>query len=266
MFPHMSVKENVGFGLKIQKTPSTEAALRIKEILMTTRLEEFADRYPRQLSGGQQQRVALARALVVRPRVLLLDEPLSNLDAKLRHEMRVEIRMLHEKYGLTTIFVTHDQEEALTMSDRIMVMNHGEIVQSGSPREVFDNPKTRFVADFTAVRNFFAGHVCEGRFITNEGDSILLPAGCNEVPAVIGIRPVNILFDAGVGDDQRNCISATVKIATFLGKLYEVLLETASGHEVLAEIPVAGAKEEWITKGNRVTIGWKDKDMLLLAE
>ena len=266
LFPHMSVKENVGFGLKIQKTPSTEAALRIKEILMTTRLEEFADRYPRQLSGGQQQRVALARALVVRPRVLLLDEPLSNLDAKLRHEMRVEIRMLHEKYGLTTIFVTHDQEEALTMSDRIMVMNHGEIVQSGSPREVFDNPKTRFVADFTAVRNFFAGHVCEGRFITNEGDSILLPAGCNEVPAVIGIRPVNILFDAGVGDDQRNCISATVKIATFLGKLYEVLLETASGHEVLAEIPVAGAQEEWITKGNRVTIGWKDKDMLLLAE
>ena len=120
LFPHMSVKENVGFGLKIQKTPSTEAALRIKEILMTTRLEEFADRYPRQLSGGQQQRVALARALVVRPRVLLLDEPLSNLDAKLRHEMRVEIRMLHEKYGLTTIFVTHDQEEALTMSDRIM--------------------------------------------------------------------------------------------------------------------------------------------------
>lgn len=134
------------------------------------------------------------------------------------------------------------------MSDRIMVMNHGEIIQSGSPREVFDNPKTRFVADFTAVRNFFAGHVCEGRFITNEGDSILLPAGCNEVPAVIGIRPVNILFDAGVGDDQRNCISATVKIATFLGKLYEVVLETASGHEVLAEIPVAGARRNGLRK------------------
>ena len=210
--------------------------------------------------------MAIARALINEPEVLLLDEPLAALDLKLRKDMQLELKDMQQRLGITFLYVTHDQEEALTMSDRIMVMNHGEIVQSGSPREVFDNPKTRFVADFTAVRNFFAGHVCEGRFITNEGDSILLPAGCNEVPAVIGIRPVNILFDAGVGDDQRNCISATVKIATFLGKLYEVLLETASGHEVLAEIPVAGAKEEWITKGNRVTIGWKDKDMLLLAE
>ena len=266
LFPHLNVFDNIAFGLKLKKTSKQTIEKKVKAALRMVGMTDYEYRDVNSLSGGQQQRVAIARAIVNEPEVLLLDEPLSNLDAKLRHEMRVEIRMLHEKYGLTTIFVTHDQEEALTMSDRIMVMNHGEIVQSGSPREVFDNPKTRFVADFTAVRNFFAGHVCEGRFITNEGDSILLPAGCNEVPAVIGIRPVNILFDAGVGDDQRNCISATVKIATFLGKLYEVLLETASGHEVLAEIPVAGAKEEWITKGNRVTIGWKDKDMLLLAE
>ena len=264
LFPHMSVKDNIGFGLKMRKISQKEMDSRIKEVLQTTHLEEYAARYPRQLSGGQQQRVALARALVMRPRVLLLDEPLSNLDAKLRHEMRVEIRLLQEKYGLTTVFVTHDQEEALTISDRIIVMNHGEIVQSGSPREVFEHPKSQFVADFTAVRNFFEGTAAEGAFTTKLGEVLRLPAGCEGKPSVIGIRPHNILFEPESGQRVGNRLPVKVKIATFVGNLYEVHLETGGGHEILAELPVTEAREEWITKGNAVTIGWRDEDMLFM--
>ncbi len=162
LFPHLSVADNVAFGLRMRKLSPSEIAAKLTEALRLVRLEGLAERLPRELSGGQQQRVALARALVIEPDILLLDEPLSNLDAKLRHEVRVEIRELQKKLGLTTVMVTHDQEEALTMADRLVVMSNGRVQQVGSQRDLYENPANTFVAGFVGRTNFLRGRV-EGR-------------------------------------------------------------------------------------------------------
>jgi iron(III) transport system ATP-binding protein len=159
LWPHMTVAENVGFGLKQQKIKGAEVRRRVSEALESVRMGEYGDRKPNQLSGGQQQRIALARALVVRPRCLLLDEPLSNLDAKLRLEMRTEIRRVCKEFNLTTIYVTHDQKEALSIADRMAVLDTGNILQVGSPTEVYRRPRNRFVADFIGESNFISGKV-----------------------------------------------------------------------------------------------------------
>lgn len=159
LFPHMTVYSNVEYGLKLRKVPREERKRRIKEALDLVKMGEFLDRYPRQLSGGQRQRVAIARALVVRPDLMLLDEPLSNLDAKLRQELRLEIKRLQHELGVTTIFVTHDQEEALSMSDRIIVMNSGRIEQIGSPVEIYQRPKSEFVYTFIGKSNQLTGQI-----------------------------------------------------------------------------------------------------------
>lgn len=159
LWPHMTVFDNVAFGLKLRKLPKDEIKKRVKDILELVRLEGLENRYPRQLSGGQQQRVALARALVIEPQVLLLDEPLSNLDAKLREEMRFEIKDLQRKLRITTIYVTHDQAEALALSDRIAVMNQGRIIQVGTPYEIYNAPTNEFVARFVGVSNLIEGKV-----------------------------------------------------------------------------------------------------------
>src|SRR2546421_3059511 len=173
LFPHMTVAENVAFGLEMRKISKTDIAARAKEVLRMVRLDGYADRLPRQLSGGQQQRVALARALAVRPDVLLLDEPLSNLDAKLREEVRIEIRELQRKLGLTTIMVTHDQEEALTMADRLVVMSHGKVQQIGSQRDLYEHPANAFVAGFVGRTNFVRGRVeAPGLFRSESGLAI----------------------------------------------------------------------------------------------
>ncbi len=156
LFPHLTVKDNVGFGLNYQKLPAAERALRIADGLALMGIEQYAHRYPHQLSGGQQQRVALARALVMEPKIILFDEPLSNLDARLRLRMRSEIRALQQRLGLTAIFVTHDQSEALTMSDMIVVMSAGTIEQVGEPREIYHRPVNRFVASFMGTASFVA--------------------------------------------------------------------------------------------------------------
>lgn len=161
LFPHMSVFENVAFGLRMQKTPNAEIAARVSEALAMVQLESFADRRPHQLSGGQQQRVAIARAVVNRPKVLLLDESLSALDYKLRKQMQNELKALQRKLGITFVFVTHDQEEALTMSDRIVVMREGKIEQDGTPREIYEEPKNLFVASFIGEINIFNATVIE---------------------------------------------------------------------------------------------------------
>src|SRR6187401_1914200 len=167
LFPHMTVAENVAFGLEMRKLARPEIAARAKEVLRLVRLESYAERLPRELSGGQQQRVALARALAVRPDVLLLDEPLSNLDAKLREEVRIEIRELQRQLGLTTIMVTHDQEEALSVADRLVVMADGEICQIGSQRDLYERPTDPFVASFVGRSTSLKGRVMEaGRFRT----------------------------------------------------------------------------------------------------
>jgi putative spermidine/putrescine transport system ATP-binding protein len=157
LFPHMTVAENVGFGLEMQGVPAAERVRRVGETLELVGLAKFAARYPRQLSGGQQQRVALARALVIRPQILLLDEPLSNLDAKLREEMQIELRQIQRTVGTTTILVTHDQAEAMALSDRLVVMNHGRAEQIGPPHEAYERPATPFVASFLGRTNLVAG-------------------------------------------------------------------------------------------------------------
>ena len=157
LFPHMTVFENVAFGLKLQKLPKNEIRERVEHMLALVKLTGMDKRYPRQLSGGQQQRVALARALVTRPSILLLDEPLSNLDAKLRVEMQVEIKRIQKELGITTIIVTHDHEEAVSLADRVIVMNAGHILQIGKPQEVFDRPASPFIADFMGFSTFLHG-------------------------------------------------------------------------------------------------------------
>ena len=266
LFPHMSVRENIAFGLKMHKVSAAERKTWVDDILASVRLEDLQSRYPRQLSGGQQQRVALARALVMRPDVLLLDEPLSNLDAKLRHEMRVEIRLLQEKYGLTTVFVTHDQEEALTMSDRIMVMNQGEICQSGSPMEVFDHPKTRFVADFTAVRNFMSGAFQGQSFVTENGTKIrALPSKEGKKINCIGVRPSKIVLNPPESDVYANRFTGVVKITTFLGDRLEIIVVMSSKEELVIEVPAISWNECLCGKGQNITFGWKNEDMLFLV-
>ena len=166
IWPHMTVFENVAYGLKFKKLARREVEEKAERLLRVVHLEALKARYPAELSGGQQQRVALARALVVEPQILLLDEPLSNLDANLREEMRFEIRRLHEEFGITTIYVTHDQAEAMVTSDRIVVLNKGRMVQVGTPSEVFDQPRTRFVAEFIGKTNILSGRLAAGNALS----------------------------------------------------------------------------------------------------
>jgi iron(III) transport system ATP-binding protein len=178
VWPHMTVTQNVAYGLKFKKLTKHEADLKVAKLLQLVHLDGFKDRYPAELSGGQQQRVALARALVVEPQILLMDEPLSNLDANLREEMRFEIRRLHEEFAITTVYVTHDQAEAMATSDRIAVLNHGRIVQAGRPAEIFDRPETRFVAEFIGKANLLSGRLENGSRLQLEGGlSLQVAAG-----------------------------------------------------------------------------------------
>ena len=174
VWPHMTVTENVAYPLKIQKVPKEERAARVAEMLKLVHLDEYGSRYPHQLSGGQQQRVALARALVMRPGLLLLDEPLSNLDAKLRESMRFEISSIQKELGITVIYVTHDQSEAMTMSDRVVVMSRGVIQQIGTPYEIYRNPANKMVADFIGLVNFVEGEV-QGDRVYISGTGVSFP-------------------------------------------------------------------------------------------
>lgn len=169
LFPHLSVAENIAFGLEMEKLPRSEIRTRVRDVLEMVQLTGLEHRYPRQLSGGQQQRVALARALVKKPKVLLLDEPLGALDLKLRKEMQLELKQMQQKVGITFIYVTHDQEEALTMSDRIAVMDRGKLLQVGSSREIYEEPQTRFVADFIGESSLLTGQVSE-----QQGDEVII--------------------------------------------------------------------------------------------
>ncbi len=185
LFPHLSVAENIGFGLKMLGKPQSEITARVSEMLKLVRMEELSKRQISQISGGQQQRVALARALAPRPQVLLLDEPLSALDFKLRKEMQIELKRLQSETGITFIFVTHDQEEALTMSDRIAVMSQGRVLQVGSPREIYDAPANRFVADFIGESNFLQGRVTAA---SDNRAEVALVAGGNVTATALGAR------------------------------------------------------------------------------
>src|SRR4030095_6234345 len=199
LWPHMTVYENVAYGLKLRKIPHAEIAERVRVVLENVKLTELEHRYPGQLSGGQQQRVALARALVLNPDILLLDEPLSNLDAKIRVQVRAEIRKLQQELGITTIYVTHDQEEALSLSDRVAVMKDGRVLQVGVPKELYERPRTRFVADFVGTNKLLPGQVRERRgervFVETEvGRLEAIPNAAAAITdrCVLAIRPENV--------------------------------------------------------------------------
>ena len=224
LFPHMTVFENVAFGLKLQKLPKAEIEQRISEILGMVKLFGLEKRYPRELSGGQQQRVALARALVTRPTILLLDEPLSNLDAKLRVEMQVEIKRIQKELGITTIIVTHDHEEAVSLADRVIVMNAGQILQVGTPYEIFDHPNSTFIADFmgfsTFVQGTMGGAAVEGkRPVTCSGKTIYVSAEAAEgiepgSACVLALRSEHMEL---VQEPGENVVEGVMEAATYKG-------------------------------------------------
>ena len=240
VWPHMTVRENVGYGLKMQSTPAAERQRRTDALLDATRLGEHADRYPAELSGGQQQRVALARALAPNPAILLLDEPLSNLDANLRAEMRYEIRRLHDEYRNTSIYVTHDQVEAMTMADRIVVMNGGRIEQIGTPEDVYDRPASRFVARFIGGSNVLDGMHLDGRHVEIAGSILEVGDGDFSGPGKamsVCVKTHDIDLMAGEPSSGVNTLSGIVRSQAFLGSHRDYLVDV--GQPLLIAAPAS---------------------------
>ncbi len=253
LFPNMTVAQNVAFGLKVAGKPAPAVRKRVGEMLDLIRLPQLADRYPFQLSGGQQQRVALARAIATEPQLLLLDEPLSALDAKIRVSLREEIRALQRALGITTIFVTHDQEEALSMSDRIVVMSEGRMEQVGTPFEIYNRPRTRFVASFVGTLNLLDARVADpaaGR-VTVDGQELTLGPGAAPgaagTPCTLALRPEALAL--GPGSPGCNRLGGTVETVSFLGAVVRlrvrfggnaVLLDTFNAPAVPPPEPGAG--------------------------
>lgn len=258
LFPHMTVADNVAFGLKMRKVGRAEIEARVMEALRLVRLDHLGSRYPRQLSGGQQQRVALARALVIKPDVLLLDEPLSNLDAKLRHAVRLEIRQLQKQLGLTTVFVTHDQEEALAVADRLVVMNQGVVAQVGTPQEIYDSPTSAFVADFMGRSNFFAGSVISpGIFRTRSGLALKFSGEAPAAKAVLAVRPDRItLLRANEEVSRSNVLPARANVVTFLGPVTEVIAALDSGETIIVHGPTALNDISRVQAGEEIRLTW----------
>ncbi|HLG47306.1 MAG TPA: ABC transporter ATP-binding protein [Reyranella sp.] len=259
LFPHMTVAENVAFGLEMRKLAKTDIARRVDEALSLVRLAGYGARLPRQLSGGQQQRVALARALAIRPDVLLLDEPLSNLDAKLRQEVRVEIRELQRQLGLTTVMVTHDQEEALTMADRMVVMNEGAVCQVGSQRDLYERPADRFVAGFVGRSTFLEGEVeAPGRFRTGGGLAIACPTNGNGATpgrAALSLRPERLEIAPAALSGLDNNLPGTVEFVSYLGALIDIHVRLSPQDRLVVQI---ANRDGGFTPevGQPVFVGW----------
>jgi len=264
LFPHMSVADNIAFGLEMQGVPDEEIEQRVTDALEMVRLGGRGDRYPKELSGGQQQRIALARALVIEPSVLLLDEPLSNLDKKLREEMRLEILRLHRELDVSMVYVTHNQEEALTMSDRMAVMNDGHIHQVGSPEEVYQEPADEFVADFIGNANLLSGSVSavDGDHYTVEldvGERVRLhrsTAGAVDVAEGAGVtllfRPERFAVDAGA--DADNTIEGEVRETTYLGSRMDYFVRVDGSDLHVVQQNIAG--DRTFDAGDRVTLSF----------
>ncbi|OPX16244.1 ABC transporter ATP-binding protein [Gordonia sp. i37] len=269
LFPHMTVAQNVGFGLRQRKVAKKEIGQRVADALDLVQMTRFADRKPAMLSGGQQQRVALARALANRPDVLLLDEPMSALDRKLREEMQIELKLLQKELGTTFIFVTHDQEEALSMSDRIVVMSEGRIAQVGIGKDIYAAPTNRFVADFIGKQTFFdvTGDYEDGRIATTDGRFAVAEISADATGGlVVAVRPEAIWFaenDSDV-DAADNVVSGTAAGVSFLGDLTQVVVTTDAGTEVL----VRGATRNFppLHEGQRVRCTFAASDARVYAK
>jgi spermidine/putrescine transport system ATP-binding protein len=275
LFPHMSVFDNVAFGLRRKGVGKQDVTERVNEMLELVQLDEKSSRRPRELSGGQQQRVALARALVNRPRALLLDEPLAALDLKLRQAMQLELKRIQREVGITFIFVTHDQNEALTMSDRLVVMNSGRIEQLGAPREVYERPRTRFVAGFIGTSNLMTGRVQK-----MDGDTAVLEAGEGESLVVPGaasagarrgetldvtVRPEKISLSAQQPKAGRCAVQGTVVEVVYLGTSTQYSVRTRDGAELLVFVQNASDSADLAARGDRVWLSWRAEHSLPLA-
>ena len=258
VWPHMTVFQNVAYGLKFKKLAKQATLEKVERLLRVVHLEALKERYPGELSGGQQQRVALARALVVEPQILLLDEPLSNLDANLREEMRFEIRRLHEEFGITTIYVTHDQGEAMVASDRIAVMNKGKIIQVGAPQEIFDEPLTRFVAEFIGKTNILPGRLeAENKVRLSAGFSVEVasPANIGGGETFVCIRPHNLVL-VGSESEARdlagrgyNVFSGMIQRRIYFGDAIDYLIGLAPNGAALRVVAPPSQRYE---KGHTV--------------
>lgn len=269
LFPHMTVAENVAFGLEMRKVPKEDLKAKVAEALRLVRLDDFAERYPRQLSGGQQQRVAIARALAIRPGVFLLDEPLSNLDAKLRQSVGLEIRGLQKSLGLTTVFVTHDQNEALALADRLVLMNEGRVEQTGSATELYTNPKNVFVASFLGQTNLMPGKVAgAGLFVTDGGLSLRCDTGGFEAGsrAVLCVRPENLeLVGAGAAPD--NVATGEIERLIYLGAITEIAIRIPNQPQVLLlHMQNRDQPGAALSVGAKCSVGWKNGAAKLLRE
>ena len=264
LWPHMTVSQNVGYGLELRDVAKAEMRRRIDAILGLTKLEQFGGRYPGELSGGQQQRVSLARALVVEPEILLLDEPLSNLDANLREEMRFEIRRLHDEHRRTTIYVTHDQAEAMTTADLIVVMNLGRIEQAGSPEDIYLRPQSEFVARFIGGTNIFKGQHKNGSSV-DCGGGLVLYCGNGEFAragmTAVSVRQHNIRLAVDVPSDKTNWVSGTVARQIYLGSHRDYLITLTTGETV----HTVAAPDLAIPKGQSVWVHFPPEHCRALA-
>jgi spermidine/putrescine transport system ATP-binding protein len=283
LFPHMDVAQNVGYGLRQRKVDKADEKRRVEDALALVRLSGYGKRRTWELSGGQQQRVALARALVNRPAVLLLDEPLGALDRKLRHEMQIELKQIQLEVGITFIYVTHDQEEALTMSDMIVVMRDGLIQQKGSPETLYRQPANRFVAGFIGDSNFLPGQVVEaadstGRVLVQVASGVTVPARVTESPSpvqgddvIVAVRPEHVrLGVAGSGDGQRRgwaSVNGRVRTDTYLGDQHEYRVDVPGLGEVVARSQTWTMDEPGRTfhAGQDVDVGWHETSALVLT-
>ncbi len=269
IFPHLTVFENIAYGLKVQRLPKAEITERVGRVLGLVEMEGFGKRTPDQLSGGQQQRVALARALIMEPKVLLMDEPLSNLDAKLREQMRYEIRRIQQQIGITSVYVTHDQVEAMTMSDRIVVMNEGRIEQVGSPTEIYRRPNNRFVADFIGKANFVTGKVqgmADGRLsVAALGSTVTVAASENNFQAgqevTLVIRPEM----AQINPPQEAAhVEGIVRQSAYLGSLVEYDVE--AGGQVLSLVEHDPRRTTIHAKGEKVQVRFLDDCLYVIPD
>ncbi|MFK7997865.1 MAG: ABC transporter ATP-binding protein [Granulosicoccus sp.] len=260
LFPHMTVIENVSFGLEMRGIAKAERLKRCLDTLEQVRLESFADRYPKELSGGQRQRVALARALVIEPPVLLLDEPLSNLDAKLREEMRIELRLLQQDIGVTTILVTHDQEEALSMSDRIVVMQEGEVSQIAAPLELYEQPASTFVSRFVGKTNLIKGTITAANEVSVNDTRLKVATGqhAGKKMVQVSIRPEKFVMSS-----EAPGLEVCVEAAIFLGASWLYRVNGSLG-ELFVTQPNTGSAS--YSTGDTAWLSWQDGSLTLFEE
>lgn len=265
LFPHLTVGQNIAFGLRMRSQPKADVAKQVDEMLERVRLTPFRHRYPKELSGGQQQRVALARALVIRPKVLLLDEPFSSLDAKLRKQLREEFLDIHRNFHITSVFVTHDLEEAFAISDQVAVMNAGAVEQIGAPATIYSKPRSRFVADFVGHRNLVEGSIIEGG---GDGTLMNLPSGLVlRVPATAPGRatasiPVHRLQVAREPVAAANCHPARVAHVACLGPFMQISVNIDG--LVLEALQPSTAETGTLRAGERVHVGWNHGDVIVI--